>query len=195
MNELSPINARRKSGEEVFIGLGKGKLSTLKDFWQWSSSDLVSNATRGILAEFLVASALGLNHGVRNEWDSYNLKTETGVKIEVKSAAYIQSWYQRRLSTISFNIKPTLAWDSETNLQAKEKKRQADVYVFCLLHHKDNCTINPMDLSQWTFYVVSRDKLEQKYLKVKSIGLSRLKKLEPKVCDFNGLRQAVEDIL
>lgn len=193
MNDLSPINARRKTVEEVFIGLGKGKLLTLKDFWQWSSSDLVSNATRGILAEFLVASALGLNQGVRNVWDSYDLKTETGIKIEVKSAAYVQSWYQQKLSNIIFNIRSTLAWNYQTSRFAKEKKRQADVYVFCLLHHKDKETINPMDLSQWTFYVVSTKKIEQTCQNVKSISLSRLRKLNPIVCNFDGLKEAVEN--
>jgi len=193
MNDLSPINAKRKTGEEVFIGLGEGKLLTLKDFWQWSSSDLVSNATRGILAEFLVASALGLNHCVRNEWDSYDLKTETGVKIEVKSAAYVQSWYQQKLSNIIFNIRSTLAWDYKTNRFAKEKKRQSDVYVFCLLHHEDKKTINPMDLSQWTFYVVSTKKIEQTCQNIKSISLSRLRKLNPIVCNFDGLKEAIEN--
>jgi len=43
------------------------------------------------LAEYLVATVLGLNQGVRNEWDAYDLETEAGLKIEVKSAAYIQS--------------------------------------------------------------------------------------------------------
>ena len=193
MNDLSPIKASRKTGEEVFIGMGKGKLLTLKDFWQWSSSDLVSNATRGILAEFLVASTLELNHGVRNEWDSYDLKTETGVKIEVKSAAYVQSWYQQKLSNIIFNIRSTFAWDYKTSRFAKEKKRQADVYVFCLLHHEDKKTINPMDLSQWTFYVVSTKKIEQTCKDIKSISLSRLRKLNPMVCNFDGLKEAIEN--
>lgn len=124
MKDLPPIKANRKTGDEVFFGSKKFSGLTLKDFWQWSTSDLVSNATRGILAEYLVASALGLNQHIRNEWDAYDLKNENGVKIEVKSAAYVQSWYQRKLSTISFNVRPTLAWDYETNLQAKEKKRQ-----------------------------------------------------------------------
>ena len=194
MNDLSPIIASRKTGEEVFTGLGKGKLLTLKDFWQWSSSDLVSNATRGILAEFLVASALELNHGVRNEWDSYDLNTETGVKIEVKSAAYVQSWYQQKLSNITFNIRPTFAFDYKTSRLAKDKKkRQADVYVFCLLHHEDKKTVNPMDLSQWTFYVVSTRKIEQTYRNKKSISLSGLMKLNPIVCSFDGLKEAVEN--
>ena len=195
MIDLSPIKAKRKTGEEVFTGLGKGKLLTLKDFWQWSSSDLLSNATRGILAEFLVASALGLNHGVRNEWDSYDLKTETGVKIEVKSAAYLQSWYQQKLSKITFNIRSTLAWDYKTSRFAKEKKRQADIYVFCLLHHKDKDTVNPMDLSQWTFYILSTEQLERAYPDARSLSLTKLERLNPKECHFDALRQAIEDTL
>jgi len=194
MKDLSPIKVVRKTGDEVFIGSRRCTRLALKGFWQWSSSDLVSNATRGVLAEFLVASALGLNTGVRNEWDAFDLKTESDLKIEVKSAAYVQSWYQRKLSNIVFNIRPTFAWDYETNLQAKEKMRQADAYVFCLLHHKDKDTINSMDLSQWTFYVVSTKQLEKAWPDAKSIGLSRLTKLGPKVCGFDGLRQAINGL-
>lgn len=153
---------------------------------------MVSNATRGILAEFLVASALGLNEGVRNEWDPYDLKTETGIKIEVKSAAYVQSWYQHKVSNITFNIRPTFAWDYKTSRFDTVKKRQADVYVFCLLHHKDKKTINPMDLSQWTFYVVSTKRLDKDCPNMKTISLSRLKKFNPIVCNFDGLKEAVE---
>jgi hypothetical protein len=194
MKDLPPIKARIKTGQETFTGMRKGKL-ILKDFWQWSLSDLVSNATRGILAEFLVASALGLNKGVRNEWGPYDLKTETGIKIEVKSSAYIQWWYQHKVSNITFNIRPTSSWDYKTNRFTKEKKRQADVYVFCLLHHKDKKTINPMDLSQWMFYIVSTKKLDKDCLNNKTISLSRLKKFNPKVCSFHGLKEAIENIV
>ena len=56
---------------------------TLLDFWSWSASDLVSNATRGRLAEFIVANALGVESGIREEWAAYDLATATGIKIEV----------------------------------------------------------------------------------------------------------------
>ena len=191
MKNLPPIKVNRKTGYESFVGVGNGKSLTLKNFWQWSTSDLVSNVTRGVLAEYLVASALGLNQGIRNEWDAYDLKTETGLKIEVKSAAYIQSWYQRRLSQITFSIRPTLAWDYETNLQAKEKKRQADIYVFCLLRHKEKNTIDPMSLSQWTFYVISTKQLEQIHPERKSITLGQLTKLSPKECSFGDLKEII----
>ena len=194
MKDLPPIKIVRKTGDEPFVGFGDGKSLTLRNFWQWSVSDLVSNATRGILAEYLVACALGLNRDVRNEWDAYDLETETGLKIEVKSAAYIQSWFQRKLSLITFSIRPTLAWDYKTNLQAKVKKRQADIYVFCLLHHKDKDTINPMDLSQWTFYVISKNQLENVHPERKSITLGKLIKLSPKECSFGGLKETISSI-
>lgn len=192
MKDLPAIKISRKTGDEPFIDLGGEKSPTLRDFWRWSTSDLVSNATRGILAEYLVACALGLNEGVRKEWDAYDLKTEAGLKIEVKSSAYIQSWFQRKLSQVKFSIRPTLAWDYKTNLQAKVKKRQADIYVFCLLHHKEQETINPMDLSQWTFYVVSKNQLENVFPERKTITLEKLTKLSPKERSFCSLKETIE---
>ena len=50
-----------KTGNEPLTIQGEALNSTLLDFWRWSVSDLVSNATRGIFAEFLVAKALGIN--------------------------------------------------------------------------------------------------------------------------------------
>jgi hypothetical protein len=68
---------------------------TLLDFWQWAYSDLLSNTNRGRLAEFIVARALSLGlTDVRIEWDAVDLVTPTGVKVEVKSAAYLQSWWR-----------------------------------------------------------------------------------------------------
>jgi len=191
MNDFPPIKVLRKTGNETFIGLDKEETLSLNGFWQWSASDLISNATRGVLAEYLVAVALELDQGVRSEWDAYDLETEDGVKIEVKSSAYIQSWYQCKLSQIIFSIRPTFAWDFKTNLQAKEKKRQADIYVFCLLHHKDQNTINPMDMSQWIFYVISTKQLESACFERKSITLKKLKSLAPKECTFSNLNVAI----
>ena len=72
----------------------------------------------------------------------------------MKSAAYLQSWKQSDFSTISFDIRPTLGWDSSNAVTATERARQGDIYVFCLLHHKDKTTIDALDLSQWTFYLL-----------------------------------------
>ena len=78
------------------------------------SRDLTGNATRGRLAEYIVARALGISTGgVRDEWAACDLCTTAGVQIEVKSAAYLQSWQQTKPSTISFSIKKSRPWDAK----------------------------------------------------------------------------------
>lgn len=120
----------------------------------WSVSDLVSNASRGILAEYIVGRAVGADLEIRDEWGAYDLRTPEGTRIGVKSAAYLQSWFQKRLSLISFNCEKHLYWDSGTNEQRGEPGRFSDVYVFALLDHRDKKTVNPLDISQWKFFVV-----------------------------------------
>ncbi len=51
----------------------------------------MDNTTRGLLAEFLVAAAIGQHREPRTEWLSYDLITKSRIMIDVKSAAYIQS--------------------------------------------------------------------------------------------------------
>ena len=56
---LGRIETERKSGVEPLHANGTPLGVSLQEFWQWSGSDLISNSQRGILAEFLVAIALG----------------------------------------------------------------------------------------------------------------------------------------
>src|SRR5262249_45192325 len=125
---LPPVDVTRKTGTEPFHDGPSPLHFNLLSFWQWSASDLVSNALRGRLAEFLVMQALGITGGVRDEWGPYDLHTPDGITIEVKSAAYVQSWAQRGLSAINFDIAPTRFWDARTNTLATEVRRQAGVY-------------------------------------------------------------------
>ena len=149
MSDLPPIRAKRKSGEELFHADGETLGFNLREFWSWSASDLVSNATRGVLAEFLVAKALGLTpDAVRSEWEAYDISTPDGIKVEVKSAALIQSWAQESYSRVQFSVKPTLGWSSETNRQDKSARRHADVYVLAFMFHRDQETIDPMNVDQ-----------------------------------------------
>ncbi len=145
MAQLPAIQATRKSGKECFEGIGGEH--TLQDFWAWAFSDLVSNTERGKLAEYLVAKAMGCGTQISQTWESYDLLSPEGIKIEVKTSAYIQSWKQKAFSKISFGIAKTKFWDGLNYVG--EKKRHADVYVFCVLKHKDQETINPLELAHW----------------------------------------------
>ncbi len=149
---------------------------------------------RGLLAEFIVGLAVGSPQTVRSEWDAFDVLTNSGIKIEVKSAAYIQSWEQKRPSLIQFGIRPTREWDYANNKFSIEAKRQADIYVFCILSKQDQKTLNPLDLDQWEFYVLGTDKLGQLGPQ-KTISLSRLVKLNPVKTSFEGIEIAIEQEL
>ena len=155
MTEPIPkLDIKKKTGREPFCSGGVPRDFDVLDYWRWATSDLVSNASRGILAEYIVARAVGVSTtSVRDEWAAYDLETPDGIKLEVKSAAYIQSWWQRDFSPISFKIKKTRSWNDETGYSG-EPTRKADLYVFALLAHKDHRTIDPLELDQWTFYVL-----------------------------------------
>ena len=172
---LGPIVASRRKGAEHFHRSGTLLDADLLDFWGWNVSNLVSNATRGILAEYIVARGVGISTvGVRNEWAAYDLTSPDGVKIEVKSSAYLQAWFQSRFSVISFSTRLSRAWDPETNVMSSDAKRQADVYVFALLAHRDKRTIDPLDIDQWKFYVVPTWKLNARTRSQHSITLKSL---------------------
>jgi hypothetical protein len=113
---LGRIETQRKSGSEPLHANGTPLDVSLQDFWQWSGSDLVSNSQRGTLAEFLVAHALGVDRGVRTEWDAYDVATEEGFKVEVKASGFIQSWAQEKLSSVGFDIAPKLGWHASEAL-------------------------------------------------------------------------------
>ena len=189
---LEVLRPERKSGGETLNTEGKSAHMNLLDFWKWMGSDLVSNTMRGVLAEFIVACDLGVADKVRTEWDSYDLRTPSGSTVEVKSAAYCQSWSQKRYSDIRFSIAPTRRWNAETNQLSGERKRQADAYVFALLHHKDKMTIDPLNLDQWTFYVLATAQLNRLYPERKALTLNVLLEANPVKTDFGGIGKSID---
>ncbi|MFZ1700015.1 MAG: hypothetical protein WBO10_09150 [Pyrinomonadaceae bacterium] len=189
------LEIEKKSGDETFRGVGSHPEMRVNEFWRWAASDLLSNAMRGVLAEYIVANALGLAGGVRKEWDAFDLRMDDGTRVEVKSAAYLQSWHQRSLSLIQFGIQPTKGWDAETNLVSTERKRQADAYVFCLLAHKDQDSIDPLNLDQWEFYILRSDVLDRECPMQKSISLSRLLKLGPATAKYNQIASTIAGLV
>ena len=143
-----------------------------------------------MLAEYLVGKALGVASELRIAWDAYDIFYK-GIKIEVKSSSYIQAWYQKDHSAINFGIAKTKGWCEETNLQEKEKKRQADIYVFCLLNHKIQETLDPMNLKQWEFYILPTFVLNEKY-DHKNISLKKVKELKAIKSNYNDLKTKIE---
>ena len=176
------IQTKPLRATEGFVNVSNNALnaSTIGDYWQWAYSDIIGNTDRGALAEFIVARALGTTALVRNGWAPYDLETPAGVRVEVKSSAYLQSWFQKRPSNPGFGIRKTLAWDPTTNEYDKEKRHHADVYVFCLLaHQEDKATLNPLDLAQWEFYVVATRDLDRLFGERGGVSIAQVRELSP----------------
>ncbi|HUU92082.1 MAG TPA: hypothetical protein VM238_12845 [Phycisphaerae bacterium] len=191
-SELGRVTPTRKNGGERFRNAEDPLPFEVLSFWQWSTSDLLSNVTRGSLAEYIVARAVDATpNGVRDEWATFDLLTSDGIKVEVKSAAYVQSWHQTKLSTVCFRTPKTRAWDPETNAQSKGATRHADVYVFALLAHKDKQTVDPLDVSQWQFYVLPTSVLDERTRSQQSITLPTLQRLAGKGVPYLALAKAV----
>ena len=166
---------KRLVGTEPVLAAGAPTGWTVSQFWAWTMSGLLTNTLRGALAEFLVGIAIGAEvDGVRSDWTSYDLTSHDGVKVEVKSTAYLQAWGQRSLSLITFATPKTRGWDPDTGEVEVAQRRHADVYVFALLAHQDKDTANPLDVDQWKFYVLPTRDLDSRKRSQHSITLNSL---------------------
>lgn len=182
-------NMNSLTGNEhfTFDNMPIGKL--LGDFWSWSSSDLLNNL-RDPLAEFIVSAALELDNEVcQKSTGSYDLKTSSGLKIEVKSSTYLQSWSADRIANIRFNIKPAIAWNA-----AERSDNESDVVVFCIYASNTN-EDTPLLLDQWEFYVIPTSKLSQMCCIQDSLSLGSLLSLNPMKTDFGNLSFIIQNIL
>lgn len=185
------------SGTEEFTLHGVGVGVSVKDYWSWAYSDLTDNTQRGVMAEFLVFSALNFTPSpsqMRENWLPFDATSPSGRRIEVKSAAYIQAWTPENIfAQIRFDIGKKLAWSNETASYSSEAKRNCDLYVFCLFTAKTKA-VSFLDLDYWDFYVLPTSILNEKVPVQKGISLSTLLKLEPIKTDYSGLGTVIESI-
>lgn len=197
-NEASDSDEARSvesllDGSEEFIDEANRPVATVLDFWRWANSDLKNNALRGILAEFLVGRALRSNFDTwRLEWDAWDLVTPEGIKVEVKSSGYWQTWKNTKPSTIKFGVGRQLSWAARTNQYAETRGRTADVYVFCVLGDPKNPDTNPLKLEEWKFFVAATSRIDEVLGGQKTIVLSELeRRVRPRHVRYDELREAV----
>lgn len=186
------------TGSEKFTLHGKDTGITVLDYWSWACSSLYDNTMRGVMAEFLVSSSFSSgitsfpNMQMRANWLPYDVTSPAGRRVEVKSAAYVQSWSPENVfSQIKFDIKKKLAWDGSD--YASVPDRNCDLYVFCIFTALTR-DISILNLDYWDFYVLPTSVLNEKVPEQKSIMLSSLLKLEPVKTDFAGLGKIIDTI-
>jgi hypothetical protein len=164
---------------------------TVGDFWQWAYSDILSNRNRSIFAEFIVGVALGVVDKPRVEWEPFDFQYGN-FRIEVKSAAYVQNWKHKKLSTIRFDIGKALFWNRAKGEYEGKPTRCADLYVFCHYTERDKAKANVLHVPAWDFYVVSTAILNREFGEAKSLSLEAVKRVAAP-CKWEGLKMAVVD--
>jgi hypothetical protein len=183
--ELKPPHPiDRVEGNERFDGLD----ATVTDFWRWAFSDLRMNNVRGILAEFLVAKAVGATEAPKEEWANFDVQTPDGIRIEVKASAYWQSWPQRGPSKIVFSGLTARSWEEDGSYSA-ERQIRANVFVFAVQACADPTKYDPLDVGQWEFYVLPASAVAE--TGARSLSLASFARYEAEPIAWRDLAEAV----
>ena len=182
---------KQLTGDELFSNEGMHLDFSMSDFWKWYASNTLHSALRGAMAEFIVAKALGLPCYMRQGWDAYDLEYN-GIKIEVKSSAYLQDDNGDRFSRISFSIAKHSHWNEDDKWN--NMMRHSDVYVFCLFSETDREKADPMQMEQWQFYVLPTLVLDEQCGNRQSLSLSALLSLSPIQCTYSDLQTTIDAI-
>ena len=182
------ISPKRLSGIEEFSNTGRDVVVNVSQYWAWSHSNLSANIERGILAEFLVASALGVDGdpNLRDPWGDSDIIVGD-MRVEVKASAYIQDWNQKDFSRIVFSglrgrwLREGVdnqgnSIPSELNTEPGGKNYKSHVYVLTVQKHQDHGTFDLLDLNQWEFYVLSRQEIIDVTKRGNSLSLKALSK-------------------
>jgi hypothetical protein len=185
----------RRTPDEPIVGLSD---LTLGDFWSWAYSDLLTNATRSVFGEFLVAVALGLTDTPRVAWDVADFRYREKL-IEVKTSGYLQSWSvaaKRLPSRIVYSVAKTHPWELSAPTWESELRRPADCYVFCLYTETEHAAAHPNvhDVSRWVFYVLATSLVDQRWGDQKSVGLAQIQAVAVPV-PFARLREQIDGVL
>ncbi len=166
------------------------------DFWAWFRPSLAENWMRGVIGEYWVANALGILHIRRHGWESWDLETEDGIRVEVKTAGFLQSWHQsdEKPSTPVFGIGAVnVKADPKRGLRAGQY-RPANAYVFCLHTCLDLEDLDPLEIGQWEFYVLSTEVLDAERPNGKTISLKPLRQLIPEPTLFANLDDTIRRV-
>ena len=171
---------------------GTDRSVTVSEFWRWGFSDLRDNALRGILAEYLVAKALGISLGVRQSWDPYDLTMEDGTSIEVKSSGYLQSWAQVNHSKIVFGGLKARNWSSDSGYTADMEYR-ADVFIFGVQTVAEHEDYDRLDVDQWQWWVAPRQAIADRGSR--TLSLSTVRRLGVGPVSFDRLSGTVDRVM
>ncbi len=164
--------------------------ATLLAFWQWAFSDLCDDDIKGVFAEWMVATLLGLplRASRRVSWADSDIVLPNGNRVEVKATAVWQSWKLVNHDGTPKPLPPVARLEparirfcglqARTQQGSTKRNFKSDFYVFCFHHETDPAAWDAWNLAQWEFYLMTRDELSARRVGG-SISLSTLREVQP----------------
>ena len=171
---------------------------TVLEFWRYCYGDLAGQSP--VIAEFLVAKALGIEKAENvTYWTPYDMSYR-GMRVEVKSTEYVHAWNKKRVSKVrTFSIAPShnQYWGNEEH---KSLSRQNDLYVFCLNTNQEVQNPQPLNLDFWEFYLVKTDVINRYTEKIgnpdqKKISLNVIRRMAGEPVKWDSLRKRIDEII
>lgn len=164
------------------------------DFLDWAFSNVLDNSLRGIIGEYIVHRAVGGVCKHRINWDACDVEMEDGTKIEVKVSGYIQSWSQKKPSTLVFDISKKDPWIASENRYLGYKCRYADVWVFAVHAESTRDKADPFNLAQWQFLVTTSSWLDAEFNDQKTVRYQILLKKGLCPVPYSGLYDTIQHV-
>ncbi len=155
------------TGDEHFTDGDMPTTFLLSYFYSWLSVDMTTPAVRNLLAEYIVATALG----VEKEGKAYPCLYYGGYSIAISSSGYVQT-------SAGHLVSPTF-----------KAPAKADISIFCLHEHLNRDTSDLMKLEQWTFFITDKKIPDDQPLTV-----SVVKALSPYMVKYNEIKGAIDKL-
>ena len=95
-------------------------------------------------------------------------------------------------SKISFDIEKKKCWNQENNTYSSDKQRNSDFFIFCLYFKFSKKIIDVIDVSNWHFYILSKEIIDSEYGNQKRVVLNKLKELTD-VIEYNKINEYFEN--
>jgi hypothetical protein len=80
---ITPLQPTRSFTGDATLGD-----TTVGDYWLWAYSDIIGNTNRGMLAQFIVARALGDTRPALDTWAPYDVVAHDGTKVPLHTSSH-----------------------------------------------------------------------------------------------------------
>ena len=159
---------------------------------------VMNNVHRAEYGECMVAELLEPNWVLPwmdgYDWAPWDLHDGSGMKIEIKQSAALQTWQAGRgeqARSPRFDIAPRKGYWTADATWIDNPARPANIYVFAWHPEMEESVADHRSPGQWKFFVVPSDRLPPEQ---RSIGLAGLKRLAEAV-GFESLASTVRELV